>query len=554
MSVKEFATVEVEVGGNRITEDVIWAETTFQMAAAAQPGTFNISVRDPYKRWDFKHGKGAITTLWINDKLMFQGYVMTVQYGYVFPDVAQRKWTLGGTDLNILFDRLIMYNHANPAKYPDGGGTYHREEVTLDDGSNAGWVIAVPQATEDRDYILAMLKDFDIPGGPNDPSGRPIIHAVGADNYIDYVSTINPDGKFTPPGAGTTLRGFMTDVSTSVQRQLPGSTIWYIDPQGNLIYKSVELIDAPHSVGDDDTDGWDVRDLSVTIGVDHIKNDVLIFSGETSPLPASEQQFLLFKHNSLTKSVSRFGRFQSSEVLSGHWLQGMVNARSTKLLYQEGGPSVTAEFTIFRSGFYVDQVVTISSGIYTYRRFDTTFGEIVSSAIKVPIRSIDMSFPEPNVVAYRVTCSYDTQDPWGLLLALKRPAQRGITAPNFTVVDLRPGKQPGPDHAPLSATPMMFVKEYPKNIGGDKFQCHYAYIRNSLTVVTIDPEKGGKRLVSFPPDSASVTEPIATGTAGYVETDPEAGIFFSDVKEVRASGKVYCEYHVWKDRAKPKGS
>jgi hypothetical protein len=138
-----------------------------------------------------------------------------------------------------------------------------------------------------------------------------------------------------------------------------------------------------------------------------------------------------------------------------------------------------------------------------------------------PIRAIDISFLTPTTVAYRVTCSYDTQDPWGLLLALKRPAVRGLVQPPFKVIKREQGAT---DVEP--ADTYTLVKEWPKALNGHRWQCSYAYIKYSMVVFV-----SGLRKVSVPEEGTTV---------GFKEVDPDNGIFYMD-----ASGKPYVEYHVW---------
>jgi len=498
------STITITVGGWDISADVIYARTNFTSSASAQPGTCTIAVRAGAHTFQ----EGSSITLDIDGARRWRGYLFNIARGYAFADAAVREWVLSGVDLNILLDKLVMYNHEHPERYPDGGGTYRRKKV-YDDGVSKGYVVAVPKNTMDDDYIKAMLNDFDIG----------LVSPTLKTNRIEPVGQINPDGTFTPPPAGGTLRDFLTDVSRNVNRSMPGSTIWYVDPEGYLVYKAQDTDLAPFWVGDADpaeitggVTGENVKDLTVTTSISSIKDDVIIWAGDLNPAPGSRQKLLKYRHLVNEASVAAYGRFQYSEILASRWTQTAVNARAEKVINQEGEPGMSADFTTYRSGLYPGQIIWIRMDAHGF-------------ADNLPIRSISMNFRLPDVVEYRVSCSYDTQDPWGLLLALKRPENRGLKQPDFYVKDLRAR----PDETLPNVERYTLIKEYPQSIGGRRYQCVTAYIRDSLTVYV----GGIKQVSALDPE---------TGTVGFLQTNPENGTF--KLSEDPAGGKrVYVEYY-----------
>lgn len=545
------SSVLILVGGADVTSHVVFAQTQFQAVAGAQPGTCQVTLRDPYgielvhtlnpllripspydSRPDYRTlvkfiPGSAIIELFVDGRRMWQGYPFQVEQGYIFADDPEPKLVLHGIDLNILFDKLIMYNHANPALHPDGGGTYEKQKVTVN-GQVSGHVVSVPKGTWDVDYIQTMMADFDIDlVSPDIKYGQGIWPAH--DTRMTPISQINMgdlEATWTPPNSGTTLRAFFQDVSNNIVRSQPGSAVWYIDPDGYIVWKDQDTDRAPFQVGDTIADGVvPARNLSVTTDVSRLKNDVLVFTGTLDPTPQSTQEFLRFVHKINNPSVNLFGRFQWSEVMGSDWLQGMINARAKKVLTQEGTPAMKADFTIYEPGLYPGQIVDIFSDEHTFILYDPTFGLREQDYVTLPIRAVDMSFPTPDVVEYRATCSYDTQDPWGLLLALKRPSTRGLVQPNFNIIDLRR------DTTYIEASPMVLVKEYAQPISGNQWQLTYAYVANSITLVV-----KGLRQYSVPDD--------VTGAVGFVEISPDKGIIKLSSK-FGPSTKVYVEYHVW---------
>jgi len=502
------STATIRVGGGDVSAYSIWQECQFTLSAAASPGTCSIALRDPDDELSFT--EGSIIELLIDGSRMWRGYLFDVEQAYVFEDNERfRKWELGGVDLNILLDKYVLYNRSDPRKYPDGGGIYKRRRVAVD-GKTLGYQVVVPRYTYDGPYIRAMLHDFDI------DLANPTIKT----GLIESVGMINPDGAFTPPSAGITLRDFLIDVSRNVERSQPGSTIWYIDPDGYLVYKAQETNNAPFWVGDEDpanyiggVQGENVRNLRLSRSIANIKNDVLTFAGELDPSPGSKQQRLRYKHKINQSSVDTYGRFQYAETVSQSWLQDSVNARARKIIAQEGTPGETATFTTFRSGLYPGQIIWVSSQAHGVTQ-------------NYPIRSISMSWVTPTITRYDVSCSYDTQDPWGLILALKRPPGRGLRQPDFLPLDLRRN----PDQTTGDVERYTLVKEYPRSIGNRKYQTTFAFIRNSITVYV-----GKLRQVSM--------QDPESGTVGFKETAPALGRF-QLADDPSGSQRVYVEYHV----------
>lgn len=497
------STITVRVAGGNISADVVYAQTTFGLSASAQPGQCAIFVRDP--NWTRTFTEGSSIELLVDGNRMWRGLLFDVDRVYVFEDDERvRAWRLGGVDLNILLDKRFLYNHADPAKYPDGGGSYKRRKVTYD-GKTLGYQVVVPRYTYDDTYILNMMADFDT---------APLLLSSAK---IQRVGMINPDGAFTPPSAGVSLRDFLTDVSRNVERSQPGSTIWYVDPDGYLVYKDQDTDYAPFWVGDEDpavyyngVQGENVRGLHLGRSISSIKNDVLTFAGELSPEPESRQTRLRYAHRINQSSVDDYGRWQYAETVGGSWMQGAVNARARKILAQEGTPGETVSFTTFRAGLYPGQILWVVSTAH-------------SKVTNVPIRAITMSFPLPNIVQYDVQCSYDTQDPWGLILALKRPPKRGLTQPDFTVLDLRRN----PNRTDRGSR-FVYVKEFPRSIGNRKYQCSFSFIRYSITVYV-----GKLRQVSM--------QDPESGTVGFKEF-PGQGII--QLADDPGSSRVYVEYHI----------
>jgi len=544
------STITITVGGFDISDRVIFRETSFQSVAAAQPGSCTIAVKGLST---FQPGRDQIC-LFIDGQRKWWGYLFVIEQGYIFPDDPEPKLILHGVDLNILFDKLIMYNHKHETWYPDGGGVYLREKVVGDDGKVTGYLVTVPAKynkkgvqtdTSDMHYIQTMMSDFDLDlvepqikygTPPKFGTHRPTRVSAPHDHKIHGFSMINTGdtaSNWTPPSAGTSLRAFFTDVSANIVRTQPGSAVWYIDPEAYIVWEDIDSMWMNFSVGDGGPGVVPVRDLRIETDVSSLKNDVLVFTGSLDPTPTSTQEHLLFVHKVNNPSVNLFGRFQWSEVMGSSWMPGMIDARARKVLNQQGVPAMRAEFTLFGQTLdemgissetvYPGRIARIFSDTHTFAVYDPVLGLQHLDGLNVPIRSISMQFPTPTLVEYRVTCGYDTQDPWGLLLALKRPPTRGLVQPNFNIIDRTRDPK-----TYIEATPMTAVKEYAVPLSGNMWQLTYAYIRDSMTVVV-----GGLR-------RTPTKEPLS-GVQGFIQTSPDTGQFYTEAK-----GKpVYVEYHAW---------
>jgi hypothetical protein len=489
-------SIRIDFVGIDVTKYVVFSETSFEAIGSAQPGTCRITLRGvPAVIALLESGSSIVLT--IDGEIYWQGYVTLITRTYFFPDKTTPKVIIEGVDLNILFDRLVLYNHRNPVKWPTGGETYIKSETGLTDGE-------VPNPTPDRLFLIACLKDTDL----NLITPRiktNLIREIGA-----MTSTEDTEKAASTPSAGASMRALFEETAGFVgaSRGQSGSVIYYIDAKGQLVYRNVDDGDAPFTVSDDGSTDVACRELEIVRDASHLKNDVLVFAGELNPSPDSDQTMFKYAHRYSASSIAKYGRFQYAETV-GAWSGTMTGARARKILDQERTPGLRVSFSIYRPGLIPGMLVDITS---------TEFG--ISE--KVPVRSVRISFETPNLAKYTVMCSYDTNDPWGILLAVKRPASRGLIPPRVQPMRLTPGQDV--PHADYYTS----VEEIPHGLGGGWYQCSYQYIRHSL-IVYIDSKKGNR--VPNTAGYSTVTD--------YIEKDPTKGKFFTE-----ATGRIWVSYHV----------
>jgi hypothetical protein len=427
---REENQISITCGGGKI--DAVYSQTRFTASAGAQPGTCEITVKGAagYTPGSEIVVSGAGGPIWT-------GLLMSVEHGDFFPagdgESGSAKTVLHGVDLNIVFDKLIVYNHDDPRKLPHDDKPWE-----------AG--------TKDREVIVYTLQnDCDI---SKFNIGTGLVKECG-------IACFDKGIFFSP---GMTLRGFMEKVAMAVKRSTPGSVVWYIDAEKQLIYTDQELYDAPFSVGDD---GVQCRDFSFTEDISNIRNDVFVWANTLDPNPVNKKVKAYFNYSRKKNdsSIGQYGRFQYGES-QPHYMQGWLDGRATKILTQQGDPAKSCRFSIFKGGLKPGMLVSVNIGSHGISQ-------------KMPIRSVTVDFPSPSIARYTVTCSFDTQDPWGLLLAVRRPAQRGFTQPRYAALD------PTIDKADLPPTDVYTsLDEIAEPMSDIRFKVSYAYIGNSTNVWT----------------------------------------------------------------------
>jgi hypothetical protein len=487
-----FQDIKIIYAGQDITRYVVFRETSFSSVSGAQPGTCNIVLRNEGPvQGILDSGTEIIFNL--DGEPLWRGFGMLRTYGYWFSNKAEPKITIQGSDLNVLLDRFIIYNHTDPTKWPTGGGHYVKAITGLLDGG-------VPQGENDRHFIMASLQDTDC------NLTMPFLRT----GRISEIGSVAPDGPGSTLSAGSTIRALLEEAASKVAASQPGSIQFYVDPKRYIVYRDIDSAsEGKASFSDEGGVDIAVRDLEIVKDASHLKNDVLVFAGSLDPRPTSEQKYLKYAHRYSASSISQYGRFQHGETIPA-WSSASVAARAKKIVDQERTPGLRITFSTYKPGLYPDDVITVTS---------TAHG---LAPTNVPIRQLTTTFETQNLARFQVTASYDTNDPYGILLAMKRPGQRGLVQPRLQSLELKPGDQP--PYAELYT----HIEERPVAKGGGNYQCSYAYHPHSLNVYV-----NRNRMERLATDAGSA------GTAEFIETSPAKGQF-----KTGASGTIWVAYHV----------
>lgn len=110
------STIAIKQNGSDISDHVVFARTTFELAGSPTPGTATITLRDREQTLSFVVGDEI--TLEIDGSRLWGGLVMNRAMGLFFPvvdtsdidAVATRMWILGCSDFNIYLDKRVIRN------------------------------------------------------------------------------------------------------------------------------------------------------------------------------------------------------------------------------------------------------------------------------------------------------------------------------------------------------------------------------------------------------------------------------------------------------------
>lgn len=443
-------TIRIDIGGQNYTNYVLYAESSFEYNAFAQPGQATIVLRDPDRVLDPPLGKEVV--LRINNRRVWGGYLIRREMSNFFPagdgrgeDTHTRRWVLECVDYNIILDRLYAYNRADPTKM----------------------LRIFPVGTTDLTVIRYYMNNyFDVRETGLDwytktqSVGTPIPRSETA-TQLQQQTGFSGGGYFIGPGG--TLRSLMEEVANNVSDSsqtgnigFSAAAIYYINAAKQLYYGPPETFLAPFTVTDEGEAPGMVpcREFSVTTDITQIKNDVLVWALQRAPL--------VFRHNSYTASINQYGRWQHAEHVSDTYKYEVIHARSVALLNQYGNPSVLARFTVFTPGLEAGQIVNIRHSEFGTER-------------SLPIRSVKLTFPTPYHARYDVEASIETNAPWRYWMALRRASRKGLQQPAFKSGEIDPLSPEDP-----IALPGMYFCETLTHESGLRYQTTFPFIKGSM--------------------------------------------------------------------------
>lgn len=367
------ATIDIRLGGVSITDRVVYGRTNFTSVADGNPGSATVVIDNSDRGLTTADiDTGTALELYVDGTREWDGWVMGWSVGWPFeyddttvPLDAPVFWTLQGVDRNLLFQKRIMLNKADPP-------------------NNRGFKIW-PADTPDKtaiEYSIDKYVDF---------SGD------GLSYDIEQIDSPSPWEEFTLGYVSAPLGTLFEDCS-----EMTGGVYW-VGPDRTLHYKSDKTVTAPFTLSDTPTGGQvGYRDLNAALDYTKAATEALVWgAGKGSDDPV----YAKYTNDS---AVSTYGLWQWGDFYAGAWKQQTVNRRART--YVTGSPThrrghdepvPTVRCTVFTPGIRAGMVVLIVSTLFAY-----------SEAL--PVRKVTMTFPTPSEVQYEIEASLNVDTPFGV--------------------------------------------------------------------------------------------------------------------------------------------
>ncbi len=357
--------VTIRYDGIEITSRVMYTMTSFTSAANGGVGSCRIRVRDDNQEYSFVGGRRL--ELEINGQREWTGYSTSIRRGYYTltdqaPGEIVRYFDIEGVDLNILFQKRILYDKANPTK---------------------GLLTTYPAGTHDDVIVKAYIQNhLDLSGYISDTS------------LIEYVGTPSSDSEIFGH-AGWTWGQFMQ----SIQRDV--GSIYYIDPDGRVVLTDVDTPNAPWGISDAPGAGEvGARDLEIDHGGENLRNDVLGWGA------GQGEDHMIFSRVTDDDSIATHGRWQVGLTPQPVWRQPTLDRITNSWVYgspqnkRGGKDDAVAVRTVLRDqGLRVGMKANVRSEVYGYEDV-------------LPCRQMEVTFLTQTAPRWTATLSHELDTPW----------------------------------------------------------------------------------------------------------------------------------------------
>jgi len=358
-------------GTDDITNSILFASARFEAQAAAVPGTFEVTIKDPDRTLSFTTGKEL--TLDIDGVRLFGGYVLNVSRKYAFPaddtavlaSVRSRQWVLRGVDYNVLLDKRVLRNTAN----------YLEQIPNITSPIYDGAVIRTHLGTY-----------FDLPAGFDFTSAARV-----RDNHSHT--------QYTWPTQGTKLRAFLEGESRF-------GNVFYVDGEMRLWFVNVEDTVAPWGFSDkpNHTTTFGFREGEYIEDGTAMVNDALVWGGS---MWAGDGD-VVFARRQNTTSQNDHKRWQIGENNVGnanYKSQAEVNARANVIVdgnesgvFNDGSKGLVNPEQQFKATWFAKDVPSMQHlkpgdvtpiDLWVFSEDDgaTPF------SVNLPLRQVKISFP-----------------------------------------------------------------------------------------------------------------------------------------------------------------
>jgi hypothetical protein len=365
--------VEIIVGGDDVTNRVLYSSASFESQQNAVPGTFEITIKDPQRTYT-PPPTGAVVTLDLDGVRHFGGYLTQISRRFALPadelPTDSRLWVLRGADYNILFDKRV---------------TRHPTDLKLNPARITG-------AHKDGYWIRNFADNYiDTPAG------------MDFNTYVDEV-----EWPFFMTAADATRKGAWKSPGTPWRDQIEliaqfSGAIWYIDPEMNLHFHAIENTLAPFGFSDTPDGVTTIGPRSVTAterGGPQMTNQAIVWGGSewTEDVVVSRQ--------TNEESVETHGLWQKAEIHfgeDGYKLQRGVDGRADLIVngseaalnggfegFQPGESFPQWDLSLTWFGENQPEGQQIRAGQLVTSSFSTFGGDL--DPIVLPMRSVRINF------------------------------------------------------------------------------------------------------------------------------------------------------------------
>jgi len=388
-----------------ITRSVLYEDAYFEGQAAAVPGSFHLTVKDPTRTLSFVSG-GRIE-MSLASQPIFGGILSVPTMDFFFSaldtsePVTGRRWSLDGVDYNMILDKrrlrnLVDLTHFIPAVTSASGNNNDKDIIGLFstyfdlDFSGGGTIgVTVDQVNDFTSQPLTGTATKTSGSKNVTGSGTKYLDELGKGDTVSIpggggtdtlvVTSVSHDAlfvvktapthsasssnarrtntQFVWPAQGSTMREVLDSIviETTIHGKL--ACIYWLNAQAQLRWLAIPSVadESPWGFSDVptgpayDTDGNQIyipfigwRDGSASEDGSAIINEVFVWGG--NPLGSAGQAVLAHKSNQA--SIDAHGRWQMAEVHPGEDLyksQAQVNARANALI--SGDTSGTSPVT-----------------------------------------------------------------------------------------------------------------------------------------------------------------------------------------------------------------
>lgn len=362
------AVIVIDVGGTDVTDDVIYESANFTMGCNGVPGSFEMVVKDLNRTYDFV--VGSIVTVTVDGDYVFSGYLQLLSHTLFFPvedttvlDRVGRRWLLRGTDINVLFEKRIVFSSTHPTTIPE-----YAEDTT-------------------DSFIIHDIFDNYL-----DLSGDSL-----TDNSVTGIESPMPDEGGVVWNAGDTWGDAMRQIA-----YLPGG-LFSLRPNRDLYYSDSGVENSPFDLSDQpsvDAGSVGYTNFEYTDDGTNLVNDAIALGvGTGSPNP-------VYSRTQDAASITAHGRWQIGLFRQDIYKQATINKLSNRIVYgstqnRHAGKDdeIFISCRILQGGLLPGMNVRFINHVFGLN-------------IVLPLRSLTVLFPTKSEVFYDLKLSWEHDAPW----------------------------------------------------------------------------------------------------------------------------------------------